>query len=113
MQGAEIYPVDDPRVLYMYLSTPKVQDDWLKLKVGDRSPATPIGEIERLALPEGLIIDGKLANSKTDCYEPDSTYGQLRDAFRERQATLKSVRALETKLDHELEKVWDVFWPSD
>ncbi|MEO9844488.1 MAG: restriction endonuclease subunit S [Roseobacter sp.] len=106
-------PYFDPRILYMYLSTPKVQDDWLKLAIGDRSPAIPIGEVERFALPEGLIIDRKLAKSKDGRYDPDSSYGQLRDAFRERQATLRSVRTLETKLDDDLEKVWDVFWPRD
>lgn len=106
-------PYCDPRILYMYLSTPKVQADWLRLSIGDRSPAIPIGEVERFALPESLMIDRKLAKSKDDRYEPDSTYGQLRNAFLERQTTLRSVRALETKLDHELEKVWEVLWPRD
>lgn len=97
----------------MYLSTPKVQDSWLKLAIGDRSPAIPIGEVERFALPDSLMIDRKLAKSKDERYDSDSTYGQLRDAFRERQATLRSVRALETKLDDQLEKAWDIFWPLD
>lgn len=106
-------PYCDPRVLYMYLSTPKVQEGWPKLAIGDRSPAIPIGEVERFALPDSLMIDRKLAKSKDERYDSDSTYGQLRDAFRERQATLRSVRELETKLDHELEKVWEVLWPRD
>ncbi|MBU2991890.1 hypothetical protein Q4555_14390 [Octadecabacter sp. 1_MG-2023] len=109
--GEEAPPYCDPRILFMYLLTSKVQDTWSKLAIGDRSPAIPIGEIERFALPDRLLIKKKLKKSQDNRYDPVSPYGQLRDAYNDWQATLRAVRELEEKLNYDREKVWDISWP--
>ena len=111
--GDSALPYCDPRVLFMYLLTTKVQDAWSNLAIGDRSPAIPIGEIERFALPDRLLIKKKPKKTHDNLYDTETPYGQLREAYTDWQVTLRAARDLDQKLNQNREKVWGISWSHD
>ncbi len=100
----------DPRVLFMYLLTTKVRSNWSKLAIGDRSPAIPIGEIERFGLPNNLLLPKK-PNEPIDATLPPENYTALMvAAFKIRQIKLAEIHDIEASMSEGLEQVWETAW---
>lgn len=102
----------DPRVLFMYLLAPKVRDSWTDLAVGDRSPAIPIGEIERFGLPRNLLTSLRpFKPSKFKrVFRPDSYSTLIVDDFERRQAALLRIRDIEAEMERDLDQAWNLSW---
>jgi hypothetical protein len=110
--GKGLQPYCDPRVLFMYLLVPKVRESWLKLAIGDRSPAIPIGEVERFGLPENLLLEKKPQKGRRleNNSKPASYNDLIVDEFGARQAHLMKMREIETSMKDELDRVWETAW---
>jgi len=102
----------DPRVLFMYLLTSEVRQNWRKLATGDRSPAIPIGQIESFNLPKNLIIPKKKKKAGADTVlEPHQNYTDVILAeFEHRQEQLIKLREIQMSLNDGSERVWDAAW---
>lgn len=105
-------PYCDPKVLFMYLLTAKVRNFWSQIAIGDRSPAIPIGEIERFGLPEKLLLEKRplKASIEAPIGETDTyPYLVLRE-FEKRQKHLQAIRDLEEDMTQGLEVAWEKAW---
>lgn len=110
--GKSGHPYCDPRVLFMYLLTSEVRDSWVKLAIGDRSPAIPIGEVERFGLPENLLLSKKPKKDAgtVDAVASDIYSDLILAEFKVRQANLLKVRELEASMEEGLDRVWHTAW---
>jgi hypothetical protein len=105
-------PYCDPKVLFMYLLTAKVRNFWSQIAIGDRSPAIPIGEIERFGIPEKLLLEKRplKASIEAPIGETDTyPYLVLRE-FEKRQKHLQAIRDFEEEMAQGLEVVWEKAW---
>lgn len=104
----------DPKVLFMYLLTPKVRDSWNKFVSDKRSRSIPIGQIESFSLPENFLLSNK---PKRSVSSEEPTLAQnineriLLD-FKQRQSSLKMHREIQTSMDDCLNSVWEAAWKS-
>lgn len=105
-------PYCDPRVLFMYLMTQEIRDSWADIAIGDRSPAIPIGEIERFGLPENLLLQRKPKTSgpKHDAGIAEDHTALILAEFDARQIKLSQLRELETSMNVGLHGVWKTAW---
>ncbi len=102
----------DPRVLFMYLLAPKVRASWIELANGDRSPAIPIGEIERFSLPEGILHARRPRKSVSEAgsNEPRSDTDLILAEFHDRQEKLIALREIQEAMDDGLARAWTAAW---
>ncbi len=100
----------DPRVLFMYLLTAKVRSSWSKLAIGDRSPAIPIGEIERFGLPNNLLLPKKTKEPINATLPPENYTAVMVAAFKDRQIKLAEIRDIEADMAEGLNQVWETAW---
>lgn len=115
MSGKGKLPYCDPRVLFMYLLTHEVRDSWNKLAIGDRSPAIPIGEIERFGLHENLLMTRKHGQAGTaeGTLKADKSCDLIIAEFKARRANLQKIRGLEATMKCGLDRTWDLTWSMD
>jgi hypothetical protein len=105
-------PFCDPRILFMLLLTPKEQEHWRGIAVGSKSPTVPIGEIERLGLPDRILSKVKKSEASRKNVK-EAFYGFedfVLDKFDEHQQRLSKVRKLQSEMDASLSEIWDVTW---
>jgi len=102
----------DPRVLFMYLLTPKVHEHWRSILTGDKNPSIPIGEVESLGLPENIVLPTKPRRgiSPKNVKGASGYVEQVIFDFEKRQAMLLQVRELQKDMDDGLKRVWDTAW---
>lgn len=108
-------PYCDPRVLLMYLLTPAVQANWKTLAISSRSPAIPIGEIERFGLPEKLMVPRKPKKRRQLNENVDSIRRPtelILAEYHRLQESIAKMRKLEESVEDGLNKVWDSVWNS-
>ncbi|KEJ89150.1 restriction endonuclease subunit S [Sulfitobacter donghicola] len=105
-------PHCDPRVLFMYLLSPKVRNHWVELAIGDRSPSIPIGEVERFGLPENLILQTKPKKADPSQKEArlESHIDVIIAEFEARQRHMASIQELEKKITSGINHVWETAW---
>ena len=105
-------PYCDPKVLFMYLLTPSVQESWQKLFINKRSPTIPIGEIERFALPENLLIAKTRKKARTSGKDSSTNdpIDNLLAEFQNRQDNLMKLREIEASMNDGLKRVWKSAW---
>lgn len=115
LSGRGKHPFCDPRVLFMYLSTQEVRDRWNQLAVGDRSPAIPIGEIERFGLHKNLLMTRKHGRfgAVEGVLETDRYSRLIIAEFEARQANLVKIRVLEAAMKSGLDRTWNLSWSTD
>ncbi|MBR2655560.1 MAG: hypothetical protein IKD58_03545 [Loktanella sp.] len=99
----------------MYLSTQEVRDRWNQLAVGDRSPAIPIGEIERFGLHKNLLMTRKHGRfgAVEGVLETDRYSRLIIAEFEARQANLMKIRVLEAAMKSGLDRTWNLSWSTD
>ncbi|MGC1496295.1 MAG: restriction endonuclease subunit S [Sulfitobacter sp.] len=105
-------PYCDPRVLFMYLLSPKVRNHWVELAIGDRSPSIPIGEVERFGLPENLILQTKPKKADHSQKEAqlDTHIDVIIAEFEARQRHMENIRDLEKKIASGIDHAWETAW---
>lgn len=96
----------DPKVLFMYLLTAKVQASWAEEAVGQRSPAIPIERIERFAIPNNLLANrASQRKAGEECYAD-----QILALFQIHQEQLAKAKELQNLIEGGLKKVWKTAW---
>lgn len=106
-------PYCDPRVLFMYLMTREVKESWRKVSISSRSPAIPIGEVERFMVPKSLTEQRKpkyISTSREREGAPASTSDQVLVEFERYKENCKNLKDVETKLNNGLGQVWKTTW---
>jgi len=102
----------DPRMLFMYLLTPKVREGWYKFVTDKRSPSIPIGQVESFSLPGNLVLSKKPKRS-SDLERLDQDHSiaiQILSGFERRQDYLQRQREIQRSMDDGLSRVWKIAW---
>ena len=94
-------PFCDPRILLMLLLTPREQEHWRSIAVGSKSPTVPIGEIERLGLPDRILskvkkVRHRVKPQKKHIIALNISYWT---SFDECQHRLSKMRKLQSEMD--------------
>lgn len=98
----------DHRALFMYLLNEEVRQSWSRVAIGDRSPAIPIGEIERMGIPNNLITARGEAKVEPD---PNESFSALVDEeFKKYRARLDRIKENKILLKEGLQRIWKVAW---
>jgi len=106
-------PYCDPRVLFMYLSTPNVQKAWLSVSSIGRSPSIPIGEVERFTVPQSLTSERKpkrAPSSRNQTAPTEEVVDMILGEFKEYHENRQRIREMEIRLHDGLGRVWNTAW---
>ncbi|MBY6203223.1 hypothetical protein KUV65_17785 [Maritalea mobilis] len=102
-------PSCDPRALFMYLLTAKVQESWQGKATDRRSPAIPIGEVERFGVPESLVLR-KNAKKPSHSPEAESASNLFLSEYQRLRQNRAKIREIEARMNDGLDRVWGAVW---
>jgi hypothetical protein len=95
----------DRKALFLYLLNEGVRHSWSIVAVGDRSPAIPIGEIERRGLPNNLITEVKRLRSTKILGDDNGIDSLIKAEFQAYEECIADMNEAKRALHDSLERV--------